>query len=287
MKKLLLCTDLDRTLIPNGPHPESKSAREIFNNFTLHSDVTLVYVSGRDKLLIQEAIKKYNLPTPDFVIADVGSTIYQVTNNSWVHMDDWDSEISGDWNGKNNEELQDILHRFSELRIQEYSKQNKYKLSYYVPLQVEHVVLLDKIYSSLKSKGIKVNLIWSVDINTDLGLLDILPASANKQHAIEFIMNRFDFDLTDTIYAGDSGNDIAVINSSINSILVANAEEDIIHSAMKHAKESNQLHSFYLAKGDFFGMNGNYSAGVLEGVVHYMPDYNKFIKLTENGISNE
>ncbi|MEJ2621733.1 MAG: haloacid dehalogenase, partial [Candidatus Thiodiazotropha sp.] len=28
--KLLLCTDLDRTLIPNGSQPESAGAREAF-----------------------------------------------------------------------------------------------------------------------------------------------------------------------------------------------------------------------------------------------------------------
>ena len=30
--------------------------------------------------------------------------------------------------------------------------------------------------------------------------------------------------------------------------------------------------AFYLAQGGFLGMNGNYSAGILEGVAHYHPD---------------
>jgi len=183
--------------------------------------------------------------------------------------------------------LQEILHHFSDIRVQEYNKQNKHKLSYYVPLHVDHLVLLDEINTFLKNNDVNASLIWSVDIAADLGLLDILPASANKKHAIEFLMNQFDFDLTETIFAGDSGNDIAVINSSINSILVANAENDIINSAIKHATENNQLNSFYLAKGDFFGLNGNYSAGVLEGVIHYMPDFKQFIILNQNGISDE
>jgi len=287
MKKLLLCTDLDRTLIPNGLQPESKSAREIFNMFTSHDEVTLVYVTGRDKLLIQQAINNYKLPKPDFIIADVGSTIYQIVNNDWVHLEKWDSEISSDWNSKSNQDLQEILHDFNDIRVQEYSKQNKYKLSYYVPLHVEHVALIDEINSYLKNNDINANIIWSVDIAADLGLLDILPASANKKHAIEFIRKLFDFDLKETIFAGDSGNDIAVINSSVNSILVANAEKDIISSAIDHAKKNNQLNSLYIAKGDFLGMNGNYSAGVLEGVVHYMPDFKQFIMLSKNGISDE
>jgi hypothetical protein len=30
--------------------------------------------------------------------------------------------------------------------------------------------------------------------------------------------------------------------------------------------------AFYLAQGRFLGMNGNYSAGIVEGVAHYHPD---------------
>jgi len=273
MNKLLLCTDLDRTLIPNGPQAESKLARERFNKFTSQDEVTLVYVSGRDKVLIQQAIKNYNLPAPHFVIADVGSTIYQINNNDWIHLEEWDAEISSDWNSKSNQELQEMLDNFNDIRVQEYSKQNKYKLSYYVPLHVDHVTLLNEINSHLTSNNVTASLIWSVDIAADLGLLDILPVTANKKHAIEFIMKEFNFNLIETIFAGDSGNDIAVINSSINSILVANAEKDIIKSAVNYANENNQLDSLYIAKGDFLGMNGNYSAGVLEGIVHFMPNF--------------
>lgn len=287
MKKLLLCTDLDRTLIPNGPQPESKSAREIFNKFTSHDEVTLVYVTGRDKSLIQQAIKNYKLPVPDFVIADVGSTIYQVVNDDWIHLDNWDSEISSDWDSKSNNDLQELLHHFSDIRAQEYFKQNKYKLSYYVPLHMNHVALLDEINFCLKKEGVKASLIWSVDVAASIGLLDILPANANKKHAIEFLMNQFDFNLNQTIFAGDSGNDIAVIESPINSILVANAENDIIKMAIEHAKVNDETNSLYLAKGDFLGLNGNYSAGVLEGVVHYMPDFKKFMLLNDDGISYE
>jgi len=283
MKKLLLCTDLDRTLIPNGPQPESKSARKIFNKFSSNNEITLVYVSGRDKVLIQQAIKNYKLPTPDFVVADVGSTIYQVVNNNWIHLDKWDSEISCDWNNKSHQDLQDILQNFNDIRIQEYNKQNTFKLSYYVPLHVDHVTLLSEIDSCLKSNDINASLIWSVDIAADVGLLDILPVSANKKHAINFIMTQFCFNIAETVFAGDSGNDIAVINSDINSILVANAENDIVKTAMDYAHENDQLNSLYIAKGDFLGMNGNYSAGVLEGVNHYMPNAKKFMTLNHEG----
>jgi hypothetical protein len=33
----------------------------------------------------------------------------------------------------------------------------------------------------------------------------------------------------------------------------------------------------YLPQGNFFGMNGNYAAGVLEGLVHFIPETRELI----------
>jgi hypothetical protein len=271
MTKLLLCTDLDRTLLPNGTQPESALARKKFNQLASRNEVTLVYVSGRDKLLVQQAIKNYHIPLPDFVVADVGSTIYQVENEKWSCLDKWDAVIENDWNGKSNNDLQELLKNFSDIRIQEHAKQKPHKLSYYVPLYTEHESLLSEITSCFDKEGVKANLIWSVDDATSIGLLDILPASANKKHAIEFLMREYNFSLNETVFAGDSGNDTSVMASPIHSILVANATENVKAKALEQAQKNGESGSLYIAKGNFFAMNGNYSAGILEGVVHYIP----------------
>lgn len=277
MTKLLLCTDLDRTLLPNGTQPESASVRKKFGQFASREEVTLVYVSGRDKVLIQQAIKNYQIPMPDFVVADVGSTIYQIQNKKFHAMEQWASEIENDWHGKNNKDLQKLLRHFKDLRLQEYAKQKPHKLSYYVPLHTDHENLLNKINACLEKEAVKANLIWSIDDGAGLGLLDILPASANKKHAIEFIMSEFNFSLDETIFAGDSGNDISVMASPIHSILVANATDDVKKMAIEQAQLNNTIQSLYLAQGDFFGMNGNYSAGILEGIVHYIPEVKNWL----------
>ena len=281
MTKLLLCTDLDRTLLPNGPQPESASVRKKFSQLALRDEVTLVYVSGRDKLLVQQAIKNYQIPLPDFVIADVGSTIYQIQNKKFHIIEQWDSEIANDWNGKSNKDLQKLLSRFKDIRIQEHSKQKPHKLSYYVPLYTDHVNLLNEINLCFEKENVKANLIWSIDDGANIGLLDILPVSANKKHAIEFIMSEFNFSLDETIFAGDSGNDISVMASPIHSILVANATDDVKKMALEQAQLNDEADSLYIAKGDFLGMNGNYSAGILEGIVHYMPDVKSWLDETK------
>ena len=44
------------------------------------------------------------------------------------------------------------------------------------------------------------------------------------------------------------------------------------------ANANDQTQSLYIARGDYLGMNGNYSAGILEGVAHYMPDAEKWFE---------
>jgi sucrose-6F-phosphate phosphohydrolase len=270
--RLLLCTDLDRTLLPNGPQPESQGARNRFSKLAAEAGVTLVYVTGRDQSLVEQAIIEYQLPQPDYVIADVGSTIYEIQQGTWQHWARWEHEISPDWEGLSHDDMHSMFINLVQLRLQEQTRQNKYKLSYYVPLEADHQALMSQMHAILVARHIRANLIWSVDELANTGLLDVLPASASKQHAIEYLMQQLGFSLSNTVFAGDSGNDLTVLASPIHSVLVANASDEVRQQAMQLALNMGQMNALYIAKGDFLDMNGNYSAGILEGVVHYMPE---------------
>ena len=75
-----------------------------------------------------------------------------------------------------------------------------------------------------------------------------------------------------TVFAGDSGNDLPVVASGeLQSILVKNAHEDVISTAKQALHEKGASEQLYIAQGGFLQMNGNYSAGVLEGVAHFLP----------------
>jgi sucrose-6F-phosphate phosphohydrolase len=276
--RLLLCTDLDRTLLPNGPQAESAGARDRFRQLVTQPGVTLVYVTGRDRKLVEDAIDEYRLPQPDYVIADVGSTIYEIHQHDWRYWDQWQREISPDWAGKSHDEMHALFSRSLLLKLQEDSKQNTFKLSYYVPPEADHEALMSEMHSILVNNQIRANLIWSIDELTDTGLLDVLPASANKRHAIEFLMQQLGFDLSNTVFAGDSGNDLAVLTSPIRSVLVANASADVRDDAKQMALNLGQADALYFAHGSFLGMNGNYSAGILEGVAHYLPETTDLIR---------
>ena len=276
--RLLLCSDLDRTLLPNGPQPESPGARERFSRFVSRPEVTLVYVTGRHRELVEQAIANYSLPRPDFVIGDVGTTIFEVTTNGWRLQQAWQDEIDPDWAGLTRTDISALLAGIRLLRLQETAKQNIHKLSYYVPLYADHVGLLEEVRQCLVQHAVNASLIWSIDEPAGIGLLDVLPARANKLHAVEFLMQQCGFSCADTVFAGDSGNDLPVLASAIPAVLVANASAEVKTSAQQQAAAGGHAAQLYLATGNLLGMNGNYSAGVLEGVVHFIPQTAKWLE---------
>jgi len=273
VKKFLLCTDLDRTLIPNGSLPLSPGAIERFKQLVSLKEATLTYVTGRHRTLIEQAISNFDLPQPDFVIADVGTTIYRINESEWQHWDEWDSEIAPDWRGLSHNDISSLLKDFPTLRLQEAEKQNLHKLSFYIPLKTNVSRLIGDINTKLKQSDIKANLIWSIDEEAQIGLLDVLPISANKLHAIRFLMNKQGYTHENTIFSGDSGNDLDVLLSDIPAILVANADAEV----RKNVADANKA-TLYIAKGGFLGMNGNYSAGIIEGVAHYLPEIDAWLR---------
>lgn len=269
---LLICTDLDRTLIPNGHQPESPDARERFARLVAEPDVVLAYVSGRDERLLRDAIATYDLPRPDFAIGDVGTTIYRIEGSDWQPWSDWYREIAPDWAGHDHADLAARIEGLHGLELQEPAKQNTYKLSYYSPPDIDAGALIAAIHERLEPAGIRASVIWSVDEMNDVGLVDVLPRGATKIHAIRFIQSRLGIPAERTVFAGDSGNDLPALTSGLPAVLVANARPDVREAARRLAHENGNDDHLYFARGDFLGMNGNYAAGILEGIAHYHPE---------------
>lgn len=273
---------MDRTVIPNGIQPEDPQARRKFNEFCTYSGITLVYVTGRHQALVKEAIKEYGLPEPDLVITDVGTKIYRVMDHEWHLLGSWEKEIDKDWNGKDHEQIRQLLNPITELKLQEPSKQNTHKLSYYLPLDIDHTGVMARMEEYLDEEGVSASLVWSIDEPENIGLLDVLPRNATKLHAIEFLHHLLEYQLDEVMFAGDSGNDLPVLTSSINSVLVANASRDIKEAARQSAVENGYDETLYIAKESGLGMNGNYAAGVLQGVWHFAPAFRSLLEQMES-----
>ncbi len=270
--EVLLCSDLDRTILPNGPQVESPQARPLLSVLAARPELVLTYVSGRHEALLRQAVAEYSIPVPDYAIGDVGTTIYEVRGDVWHPWSEWSESIARDWQEANHNDLAALFSDLDVLQLQEPEKQNSYKLSYYTPAVIDRDGLIGELHARLEAQGVAASLIWSVDETEHVGLLDVLPASANKLHAVEFLMERKGFTRANTVFAGDSGNDLPVLTSGrLQAVLVNNAHPSVVEEAKKAADSKRAGDRLYVARGGFLGMNGNYAAGVLEGLVHFLP----------------
>ncbi len=277
-KKILICCDLDRTVIPNGHQPESPEARPLFRFLAGMSGLYLAYVTGRRKELIHDAITDFYLPVPDFAVGDVGTTIYSIENGSWTEIKEWDQAIAHDWKGMSADRLREIFEDLSDLVLQEEVQQNRRKLSYYVDETSLTDELIERMERRIKGEGLKATIIRSIDEARHIGLIDVIPESATKYHGVRFLMERFGFPEKQTLFAGDSGNDIPALTSGLQAVLVNNARDEVKEQAGTMVTERGLGDMLYVAAGDFLGMNGNYSAGVLEGIVHYYPEFSDIFR---------
>ena len=271
---ILLCSDLDRTLIPNGAAAESPRARERFARLAAHPGMRLAYVSGRDRRLVKSAVDRYALPVPAAAICDVGAALYQVHGTQWSLDTDWEREIGEDWKGYDHDAITGLLAGIEpeKFYLQPPEKQSRFKISYFADISVNTDRLEKRIQEILDGKNIPANIICSVDDAENLNLIDILPPRANKLLAIRFLIRKQGMDENRVVFAGDSGNDLDVLTSGMQAILVGNAADDVRQTAVDRLSAKGQAARLYLSKGGFQGMNGNYAAGVLEGVAHFFPE---------------
>ena len=256
---LLLACDLDRTVLPNGPEPLAPGAVEAFAKFVQQPFVHLAYVSGRDLGLIQTALADYHIPLPHSAVGDVGTTIYRRVDGQFSIDTGWSNSIAPDWNGLAGPDIHHLIAHLPDLRLQEDSKQNTYKLSYYTPEHIAKDQLINEIQIILQQHKIKAAVIFSIDQIVHTGLLDILPAHATKQHAVDYLRTSLDLSMDQVVYAGDSGNDIEPLTSGYKAILVHNALPSVREEVSAVAATKHVANKIYYAQG-------NYVSGILEGL---------------------
>ena len=109
-------------------------------------------------------------------------------------------------------------------------------------------------------------------------MLDLLPPAAGKLAAIDFLLQQQGLRSGDTVFSGDSGNDLEVLASRLPSVLVANASDEVKAQAREAAAANGHSEALYIARGGFLGMNGNYAAGILEGLAHFLPETTEWLR---------
>ena len=262
----ILATDLDRTLLPNGKWEADGNAIELFNELTEQQEVLVVYVTGRNLNLTENAIRQYGVRFPDVLCGDVGTSIRKYKDGEWHFDEGWITHVhnaSPRWDAN---AIRDAVAGVNGMREQEAEHLNQFKQSYYVD-HGRNEEILREVDELVKGKFDEV-IVYSFDSQDGKGLLDFLPASATKQTALEYVAEEFGCPKQEVVFCGDSGNDIFPLTAGFSGVLVRNADDQLVEN-VKKAMDDNPALRAYFAKGGFKGLNGNYTSGVIEGPYHY------------------
>jgi sucrose-6F-phosphate phosphohydrolase len=261
----ILATDLDRTLLPNGSWPADPGAIDLFNKLTDEHDLLVVYVTGRNLALSEAAIDEYAIRHPHVLIGDVGTSIRQYNSSGWTPDSGWDARVrrtSPKWDA---ETIRAAVTGIEGLVEQERVHCGPFKQSYYVDHHNRESVL-KSVDERVKGKFDEI-IIYSFDSQSGDGLLDLLPQSATKQTALEYIAEEYNISKQDVVFCGDSGNDIQPLTAGFCGVMVRNADDQLLADVQAAVKENPDL-KIYHARG-FDALSGYYTSGVIEGAYHY------------------
>jgi hypothetical protein len=262
----ILATDLDRTLLPNGSWPPDPGAIDLFNELTERHGVFVVYVTGRNLDLAENAIKEYGIRYPHMLIGDVGTSIRKYEQGTWTTHGGWEAHVrktSPRWDAQ---AVRAAIRSVDGISEQESEHCSAFKQSYYVD-HTRHETVLDRIDELVKGRFDEV-IVYSFDSQSGQGLLDFLPHSATKQTALEYVADEHGVDKAAVVFCGDSGNDIFPLTAGFSGVLVRNADEQLVKN-VKQAMDTNPALRVYFATGGFKDLSGFYTSGVIEGAYHY------------------
>jgi len=275
--KRLLCTDLDRTLLPNGPAPESPAARAALARLVEAAPLALAYVSGRSLALVLDAIEEYALPVPDVIAADVGSSVHHRDGVGWRADTAWETRVADHWQGGRQERIAQLLDGVGGLVPQDGARQMPFKRSYTLSPDAERERLERDVRTPLEADGIRASLVFSHDPEAGMELLDVLPAGGTKLHAVRHVRDALGVSNGATLFSGDSGNDLDVLVSEVPAVLVANGDEATRRAALDAVHGTPRASGLHLARdrvdaGRFGILSGHYAGGIVDGLLHFHPE---------------
>ncbi|SDH05361.1 sucrose-phosphate synthase [Planococcus glaciei] len=232
--KHILATDLDGTLV--GDPDGLQQLLEFYEEQVY--DVSLIYITGRYFDSALSLIKEENLPVPDILVTDVGSSIY--IGNSFDKDLEWQKRIKANW-------MPDEIHAIA-ATVPGLTKQPMFlenRCSYYVADEKP----VEEFRNKLASSGIPHKLIFSGGKD-----VDIVPEESGKGRALQYLLDKYKVEDAKLLVAGDSGNDLEMLTLGFPSVIVGNAQPELL--------ESDEHPRIFRAKKGFAG-------GIHEAWTHF------------------
>jgi len=257
----ILATDLDGTFIPLTDQPEQVEALRIVSDAAASGILRLVYCTGRRFDSVRQAMQEYDLPEPEWVICDVGTSIYQHREGEYRLYEPYREHLSTLAGIHSPEALYHRLEGLHGLHLQAEEHQQEFKFSYECDTE-DLNRLLKEIQAVLDASTFALDVHGSVDPFRECGLIDLLPRGVQKGYAVEWLAANSGMDSERILFSGDSGNDYAALIAGFRAIVVANAAEglaDKVRHALRQRGQEDRL----------FCADQPATIGVLQGCRHF------------------
>lgn len=234
---MILATDLDGTFL--GGTPEARAA--LYDAIRATPGAVLIFVTGRGLPAVQPLLDDPAIPDPEYVIADVGSTVVDGTTLEPIAA--IQNRIEAAWPGT--ERVGEALDHFEVLRPQQVpqSRRRSYHLEGgRVPEEIRRIVE-DELGCDLL-------------VSASGQYLDVLPKGVSKGATLLALLNEEELSRERVVVAGDTLNDLSLFGCELKGIVVGGAEPEL------REKVAAIGGAAYLA--DAAGC-----AGILEGLTHH------------------
>lgn len=190
-------------------------------------------------------LEQAGIAWPDFLIACVGAEVYRLAADGVTYVRDtrWAARINHGWERAT---VARVLDGVDELVAQSPLEQREHKISYLCEPGQD---IAPRLRALLADNGLQAQVIHSND-----RCVDVLPIRASKGAAVAYLAEATDTHHERVYVAGDSANDLDMLQMLPCAIVVANYRDGLAQAAgLGHA---------YLA-------GASHARGVIEGVTHF------------------
>jgi sucrose-6F-phosphate phosphohydrolase len=236
----MFASDLDGTLL--GDESATVLFKVTWENLPEGARPLLCYNTSRLLDDVQQLLQSGLLPQPNYIISGMGISIYD--NAAHAVIKEFAEILDEGWDL---EQVEAVIERYgAEMHKQPAHFQAPYKSSWYFDdARQDQIEALESLF---EETGLDVHIVYSGN-----HFLDIFPKAANKGNALRWLLRRLAIPITETLVAGDSGNDGAMFSlRGIHGILVGNAQPELAglpdHLSLYRAPQ-DEVHAFAVLKG--------------------------------------
>jgi HAD superfamily hydrolase (TIGR01484 family) len=210
-RPLVLATDLDGTFL-GGPAADRRQLYELIREH--RASTRLIFVTGRSYHSVSTLMREVELPAPDGLICDVGTSVLAVDGGALDPL--IENEIASRW-ADGHALLAEAIDSIDGLSRQLGTGPFRRSYTYDSP-RVAHAAREKTLalgYDALISHGC---------------FLDILPRGINKGWALRRLVEVMGLESGRVLAAGDTMNDWAMLTSGFAAVAVGNAEDDLLNA---------------------------------------------------------